>query len=294
MRHTYELCRYYPGKGYTTCKRYYFNSKLAALPLLQFFKFIDLFRETHVNPSNGYRYKAYSVDLWYIPKYSVDTDLGIDWQDAGPWRSYQLTASGDNLSALLKDAYISEIDQDGGDLDNYSLKNCDGEVWEKSVKLLEKLTGEEFDATEYSKNLASEIAEANAKAEALNAARKAEPCKWCGDLKGDDWYYMGELCRDCHGLYLDELHSHCDTYSGGCNKPIENRGYQRRCEDCQKAALEYVSRCGVCGLDKPGAGEYYFKLPDAGLDGSDIEEFCCKECASNPIEAYLKGRRRRA
>jgi hypothetical protein len=38
---------------------------------------------------------------------------------------------------------------------------------------------------------------------------------------------------------------------------------------------------------KPGAGEYFLKLPDCGPGGMDVEEFCCKDCAENPIDAYF-------
>ena len=43
-------------------------------------------------------------------------DLGIMHQDSGPWRSYELSTSGHTLEELLENAYVSQIDQDGGEL----------------------------------------------------------------------------------------------------------------------------------------------------------------------------------
>ena len=48
-------------------------------------------------------------------------DLGISFQDAGPWRSYELSARGNTLEEMLEDATISETDQDGGTIDCYGL-----------------------------------------------------------------------------------------------------------------------------------------------------------------------------
>jgi hypothetical protein len=75
----------------------------------------------------------------YISKYGIDTDVGVSYQDEGPWRSYQLTASGDSLEELLISAEIAEIDQDGGDLDLYSLEDAPNEVQDLSLELLREL-----------------------------------------------------------------------------------------------------------------------------------------------------------
>lgn len=83
--------------------------------------------------------KYYWTSMSYISKYGIDTDVGISYQDEGPWRSYQLTASGDSLEELLADASISEIDQDGGDLDHYPLEDATNEIQDEATKLLEEL-----------------------------------------------------------------------------------------------------------------------------------------------------------
>ncbi len=77
-------------------------------------------------------------------KYNIDQDLGIEYADEGPWRSYQFTASGDSLLELVEDAQISEVDQDGGDLRCYGLD----EATEKMRELAEKLILEALNAKE--------------------------------------------------------------------------------------------------------------------------------------------------
>jgi len=69
-------------------------------------------------------------------KYYIDKELGIDWQDAGPWRSFHLTASGCSEKELVEDATIAEIDQDGGELDCYGLDDCGTEVYETVMDLI--------------------------------------------------------------------------------------------------------------------------------------------------------------
>ena len=44
-------------------------------------------------------------------------DLGIMHQDSGPWRSYELSTSGYTLEELRENAYVSQIDKDGGELE---------------------------------------------------------------------------------------------------------------------------------------------------------------------------------
>lgn len=55
-------------------------------------------------------------------------DLGIDYADSGPWRSYDLNTHGTNYDELLANATIAEIDQDGGDLACYGYDGCSNEV----------------------------------------------------------------------------------------------------------------------------------------------------------------------
>lgn len=77
--------------------------------------------------------KKYKVDI------SVD-DLGIMYQDAGPWRSYALEAYGDTEEEVLDNAYIYEIDQDGGELNCYNVSSANSEVERVAMKLInEKL-----------------------------------------------------------------------------------------------------------------------------------------------------------
>ena len=65
-------------------------------------------------------------------------DIGVDFADSGPWRSYALEASGNTLDELMNDAQIFETDQDGGSLNHYNLGDADNGVYQAAVKILEK------------------------------------------------------------------------------------------------------------------------------------------------------------
>lgn len=72
-------------------------------------------------------------------KFSIDTDLSIDYQDAGPWRGYQLTAQGNTPMQFRHSATISEIDQDGGELASYEISDAPNSVQDKALKVLENV-----------------------------------------------------------------------------------------------------------------------------------------------------------
>jgi hypothetical protein len=59
-----------------------------------------------------------------LPRYDFDEDLLLSYQDAGPWRSYQIYSWGDNLTELLDNCGISEVGQDGDSINCYGLKDC--------------------------------------------------------------------------------------------------------------------------------------------------------------------------
>ena len=75
------------------------------------------------------------------PKYSIDTDIGLDYADSGPWRSYNLVADGDSATELYNNAYIVEIDQDGGELNQYDIGELPYKGFEYCLDLIEELTG---------------------------------------------------------------------------------------------------------------------------------------------------------
>lgn len=61
-------------------------------------------------------------------------DLGIDYRDLGPWRSYQITCSGDTLAECLATASIEEVDQDGGTLDCYDIEDVpNNEIYQAAL-----------------------------------------------------------------------------------------------------------------------------------------------------------------
>lgn len=77
-----------------------------------------------------------TVYMSYIPLYSIETDSGVSYQDSGRWRSYQLETAGDTLEELVQNATVSEIDQDGGDLNTYSLDEACTEVEQACLKII--------------------------------------------------------------------------------------------------------------------------------------------------------------
>jgi hypothetical protein len=52
-------------------------------------------------------------------KYNIDQDMGIIYQDIRPWRSYHLESWGNSYDELIENALITEMSQDGEELDTY-------------------------------------------------------------------------------------------------------------------------------------------------------------------------------
>jgi len=124
MKYRYQVTNHYPvfdsaGKVlYTTIDKYRFRYKQFA-NIARFCLLIKNSILKFVTQENCYSVWRVSI----IAKYSIDIDLGVEYLDIPPWRSYNLTACGDNIDQLLNDAMIAEIDQDGGDLNNYDIDN---------------------------------------------------------------------------------------------------------------------------------------------------------------------------
>lgn len=78
-------------------------------------------------------------------RYSVDTDTGYAHQDEGPWRSYEVVAEGNTLDELIADAHIFEIDQDGGNLNDYPLEETGGSLHDLAIDAI-KLEIERLDS----------------------------------------------------------------------------------------------------------------------------------------------------
>lgn len=68
----------------------------------------------------------------------LNEDLGINYQDCGVWRSYQLETYGDTMEELWDNAVIAEIDQDGGELDCYGMGEAPSDVYEAADKLIKE------------------------------------------------------------------------------------------------------------------------------------------------------------
>ncbi len=77
---------------------------------------------------------------YYLPA----GDLGVDFRDAGPWRSYDVDeVRAHTARDLLAEVSISEVDQDGGDLACYGFEDAPREVQDAILKAV-GLTREEI------------------------------------------------------------------------------------------------------------------------------------------------------
>ncbi len=69
--------------------------------------------------------------------FEIDQHLEVEYQDEGPWRSFDLKAEGNSYEQILDDAAIFEIDQDGGELRCYGLSEASEEVRAAAMKVIE-------------------------------------------------------------------------------------------------------------------------------------------------------------
>ena len=201
------------------------------------------------------------------------------------WEGHNLDAHGDNLSELCESASIEVVDQDGESITNYGIE----EFPDKVIRMLEDLTGEIYEQTEYYR-MQADIAKLKAvEHKAWQAIQENKPCVTCGNLKGSDWYYMGDKCRPCH---IESLKT-CFV----CKKPnnyYNEGGYciSTTCAICTEESNKQPSECGVCYEVKPYGNAYFLKLPDCGPGGHDVEEFCCELCSKDHSRYFNRGKLR--
>lgn len=67
---------------------------------------------------------------------NIETTLDSDFQDSGPFRSYELIARGNSIEELLKDAWIFEIDQDGGECSDYELSKATNRLYDLANRII--------------------------------------------------------------------------------------------------------------------------------------------------------------
>jgi len=73
------------------------------------------------------------------PRYIIEEEeLGISFQDEGPWRSWHLSTYGDSIASLIWNADISEIDQDGGSIDFYPLEDAEPDILAAAEQIILK------------------------------------------------------------------------------------------------------------------------------------------------------------
>lgn len=76
-----------------------------------------------------------------MSRYNIDTELGVDWCDEGPWRSFRLSAAGNTPMELIDDAVVEAVDQDGGTIDCYGIGEYSSEVEAASLREISAVTG---------------------------------------------------------------------------------------------------------------------------------------------------------
>lgn len=88
----------------------------------------------HCYACNGKGYREFEVYRYVID----DDDIGIDYRDCGPWRSYRMDSYGDTREELIANATIAEVDQDGGELDCYGLADAPNDVYERCEQIIDQ------------------------------------------------------------------------------------------------------------------------------------------------------------
>jgi len=77
-------------------------------------------------------------------------DEQLDYSDSGKygqWLGYSVYAEGNTLQELFDDATIYITDQDGGEVNNYSLFDAPNEAIKESLSLIRKKYKEKNDIT---------------------------------------------------------------------------------------------------------------------------------------------------
>lgn len=77
-----------------------------------------------------------------MSKYQIEGDLGISYQDAGPWRSYEAEGAGDTIESFLDSLTIIEIDQDGGELNCYGYNDAPNAVQNVIDNYIKRVTAQ--------------------------------------------------------------------------------------------------------------------------------------------------------
>lgn len=73
--------------------------------------------------------------------HTISEDTGVEFADAGCWRSYELHADGYTADDMRRLAHICEIDQDGGCIRSYDLCDAPSEVVRVSEGMIESVSG---------------------------------------------------------------------------------------------------------------------------------------------------------
>lgn len=120
---------------------------------------------------------------YFIP----NGDLGVEFRDAGAWRSYEIAdAFGDTAAEFLSQLTVSEVDQDGGELASYGFEDAPSAVREAILAACPAYAHDEGHHDD-GEDHTSECAECRADAEAsMKDAMASRPIDFHPDEDGDD------------------------------------------------------------------------------------------------------------
>lgn len=74
-----------------------------------------------------------------------ESDIGVEYRNIGPWRCYGLESHGETIEELFDNAVISEIDQDGEEVQSYSIEFADNDVYSAAHKYISHLVSTTVD-----------------------------------------------------------------------------------------------------------------------------------------------------
>ena len=70
---------------------------------------------------------------------NIEYKLDTEFRGAGVWHAYSLQSEGITREEVISNAYISETDQDGGELNTYLLIEAEYDVQKEALHLIERL-----------------------------------------------------------------------------------------------------------------------------------------------------------
>ncbi len=117
-------------------------------------------------------------------------------------------------------------------------------------------------------------------------------------MKNSWWYQEGRLYPFDPFLIKTRLHVRRNLmrcYScGGLNNHYVKTGFwlgwavSNTCGACLKAQADMTAKCEICEETKPRGNSHFYKFPDCGPGGMDMDGWCCDICGKDAFAAAQK------